>query len=123
MNQIRRVKPLLNRMRAPPVREIRQGRGMQEIQVSAADAAPAVVGRARMALLAFFSTQQAGGPGPVPVKQIDHLEQPDLRGAPLEPVSAAAAARGIDNPGVAEGPQNLGEVVGGDPCLHGKFPS
>jgi hypothetical protein len=94
-------RPLLfqNNIWPPQVRDVRQGYGVQKVEVGGPDAPPGVMGGARIARIALFSaSKNTGHPGTVPVKQFHDLEHADLGGIPLQPIPAAISARGIDNP-------------------------
>jgi hypothetical protein len=83
----------------PQLRDVCQGCGVQKVQVGGPDAPPGVMGRARIVMVALFSApENAGHTSTIPVKEDHDFEQPDLGGMPLQPIPAAIAARGIDNP-------------------------
>src|SRR5262249_48418980 len=97
------------RIRRLQVRNVRHCGGVQEIEVCRADAAPGLVGSTRVfAIAGFPAPKKAVEPNPIAVKELHNLEQVNLGGASLQPVTAAVSSRSVDDPGISKRPHDLG---------------
>src|SRR5262249_25273778 len=80
--------------------------------------------RARILTVAVLpASENTGEPNSVAIEELDHLQQVILAGAALQPISAAVSPSGVDDPGVAERPQDLRQIIRGDSRLVRQLPS